>query len=220
MGFQYSNNKPIICAYYTDNYKQEIKKLEKSLNKFGLEYFFKRYESRGYWEANTRIKPEFLLECLELYTGKSIVYLDADAVVRKPLILFDNIKDDLGVYHSKISDAFSHKYLTGTLYLANNKKTKKFLEDWIEFQKGTLLGVDQDSFEKAIQINKDLGVFKLPESYVKIFDRAGEDPVIEHFQASRNRVKLQRLLKKLRNTLIGVCATILVFWFLYYMLNL
>jgi len=205
---------PVICAYYTDNYKNEVETLKESLDKLGITYYVKRYESRGYWEANTCIKPEFLLECLDRFPGRSIVYLDADAVVRKPLSLFDNIEADIGVFHCSDAGGFSHKYLTGTIFIANNSKSRLFIKDWIECQRGVWLGVDQDSFDKAMAINKDLSVFNLPESYVKIFDRTGADAVIEHFQASRKKVKLQRFIKKLRNACIIIFAVSLVYWFL------
>lgn len=211
-----AHSTPVICAYYTDNYRKEIETLKESLEKFGIYYYIKRFESRGYWEANTRIKPEFLLDCLDRFTGKPIVYLDADAVVRMPLSLFETIEADIGVFHSPTAKGFSHRYLTGTLYLANNQKIRHFVKDWIDFQKGALLGVDQDSFEQAMAKNSELIVVDLPESYVKIFDRVGVEAVIEHFQASRNRVKLQRFLKKFRNVMIIVTSLLLALWLIYH----
>lgn len=216
-----SHDKPgntcIVCAFYTDSYRDEIAALQNSLEKLGIDYFFKRYKSRGYWEANTRIKPEFLLSCLDEFPGRPLVYLDADALVRKPLVFFDDLHADLSVFSAPTPQGFSHKYLTGTLYLANNAAIRKFLSDWVGFQRGNLLQVDQDSFEQAMESNRTLNVVPLPESYVKIFDRAGDDPVIEHFQASRKRVKLQRFLKKLRNAagivaLIGIVVWLLIRW--------
>lgn len=94
---------------------------------------------------------------------------------------------------------------------------ESFCPTGLGFSGGNLLQVDQDSFEQAMESNRTLNVVPLPESYVKIFDRAGDDPVIEHFQASRKRVKLQRFLKKLRNAagivaLIGIVVWLLIRW--------
>jgi len=75
-------DKYIVCAFYTDSYAAEVASLEASVSKFGLDFYKERYESRGYWEANTRIKPEFLLKCLEKFSGRDVVYLDADSVLR------------------------------------------------------------------------------------------------------------------------------------------
>lgn len=213
------DNKPIVCAYYTDNYINEISSLVSSLEHFCIDYYVQHYESRGYWEANTRIKPEFLSECLDRFPGRPIVYLDADAVVRKPLTLFDDVTGDIGVYRCQRAEGFSHNYLTGTLYLSNNDSVKKFIKKWIEYQKGKILSVDQDSFEFAIENSEHLKIFNIPESYVKIFDRNGEEPVIEHFQASRRRVKLQRLLKKARNIVLIVLCTIIILYILLLVIN-
>lgn len=207
-------NKFIVCAFYTDAYSKEIEQLKGSLLALNIGFHIKKYASRGYWEANTRIKPEFLSECLDQFKNTALVYVDADAVVRKHLDLFDVVHEDIGVFCVPSTLKYSHKFLTGTLYLANNDKVKKFVNDWIAFQSGTVLGVDQDSFELAMEANPELTVLQLPESYVKIFDKDGEVAVIEHFQASRKRVKLQRLIKKIRNALFISSLVLLFMWIL------
>ncbi|RTL35474.1 MAG: hypothetical protein EKK49_07275 [Rhodocyclaceae bacterium] len=193
----------LVCAFYTDTYAAEAAQLRASLERTGTPYFLKRCPSRGYWEANTRIKPEFLRDCLQRFAGRDVVYLDADSVVRSPLRLFFDFDADLGVFVAPGDGGFSHRYLTGTLYLRNAPPTRAFVDDWIAAQDGMLLGVDQDSFTAAIERHPELRIGPLPESYVKIFDRGTETPVVEHFQASRRHVKLQRSLKKVRNVVIG-----------------
>lgn len=193
----------LVCAFYTDAYAAEAAQLRASLEQTGTPYFLKRFPSRGYWEANTRIKPEFLRDCLQRFDGRAVVYLDADSVVRSPLRLFFDFDADLGVFVAPGDGGFSHRYLTGTLYLRNAPPTRAFVDDWIAAQEGMLLGVDQDSFTAAIDRHPELRIGPLPESYVKIFDRGTETPVVEHFQASRRHVKLQRALKKIRNLAIG-----------------
>ncbi|MBS0355642.1 MAG: hypothetical protein JSR83_17280 [Proteobacteria bacterium] len=193
----------LVCAFYTDTYAAEAAQLRASLERTGTPYFLKRCPSRGYWEANTRIKPEFLRDCLQRFAGRDVVYLDADSVVRSPLRLFFDFDADLGVFVAPGDGGFSHRYLTGTLYLRNGPPTRAFVDDWIAAQDGMLLGVDQDSFTAAIERHPALSIGPLPESYVKIFDRGTETPVVEHFQASRRHVKLQRAIKKVRNVVIG-----------------
>jgi hypothetical protein len=175
---QQTDSKFIVCAFYTDKYCLEIDKLKESLTNLNIEHYVKHYESRGYWEANTRIKPEFLLECLNKFNNKSVVYIDADAIVRKPLDLFNEIHEDIGVYCSNAADNFSHNYLTGTIFLKNNIKIKRFISDWINLQDGMVIGVDQDSFEQALKKNTYITIYKLPQSYVKIFDNVDTNPII------------------------------------------
>lgn len=202
----------LVVCFYTDNYAEEAARLRSSLDETGTPYYLRHYSSRGFWEANTRIKPEFLLDCLKRFPGRDIVYLDADSVVRSRLELFYDFPGDLGVYMAPQGSGLSHRYLTGTLYLRNCPAMHAFLQAWIDAQEGMVLGVDQDSFTTAIEAISGLRVEPLPESYVKIVDRGCTTPVVEHFQASRRRVKLQRTLKKCRNTLVFSALLGSVLW--------
>ena len=205
----------LTCGFFTDGYAAEAAKLRDSLDRTQTPYFLKRFASRGYWEANTRIKPEFLLDCLRRFPDRAIVYLDADSVVRSPLKLFFDFDADVGVFIAPESSGMSHRYLTGTLYLRNTPAVRAFVEDWIGAQGGMVLGVDQDSFTAAIEKHPELRIGALPESYVKIFDRGVETPVVEHFQASRRRVKLQRAMKKTRNAAMGLVVLAGIAWLAY-----
>lgn len=202
----------LTCCFFTDAYLTHAEHLRTSLTQTQTPHFIKHYPSRGYWEANTRIKPEFLLACLQRFPDRDIAYLDADSIVHAPLELFFNFPGDLGAFVSPPNSRLSHRYLTGTLYLRNTAAVRSFVQDWIDAQNGMVLGVDQDSFAAAIERNPALVVTPLPESYVKIFDRGDTAPVIEHFQASRRHVKLQRALKKGRNTLLAALAIAGAIW--------
>jgi hypothetical protein len=194
----------LVCAYYTDAYRSEVESLVKSLEALNIPHFVKHYASRGFWEANTRIKPEFLLDCLSRFPDKNIVYLDADSVVRSNPALFENFDGDLAVYVAEAGAGYSHKYLTGTIFLRNSAAVRGFVQSWVDAQKGARVEVDQDSFETAVSGSPNLRLQPLPAGYTKIFDRAdmGGEVVIEHFQASRKRLKLSKLLKRLRNVLL------------------
>lgn len=208
--------KYIVCAFYTDSYAAEVASLEASVSKFGLDFYKERYESRGYWEANTRIKPEFLLKCLEKFSGRDVVYLDADSVLRAHPHFFDSFDGDVGVYAAEAA-GFTHKFLTGTIYLRNSSVVQDFLRLWASSQGLKATDVDQDGFQRAINASPRLKVVPLPAGYTKIFDRddmQGE-VVVEHFQASRQRVKLSRVLKKLRNTIAGILLLSLLVIFLF-----
>ena len=189
----------------------------RSLESLGIPYFTRHYVSRGFWEANTRIKPEFLMDCLRQFGGKNIVYLDADSVVRSRPLLFDNFPAELGVYVAEQGLGYSHKYLTGTIFLRNTVEVHRFVQRWIDAQKGARVEVDQDSFAVAVSESPDLRLVPLPAGYTKIFDRedmTGE-VVIEHFQASRKRVKLAKILKRVRNISAFALLLAVVVWVLF-----
>lgn len=194
----------VVCAFYTDSYQRQMEALRLSLKQHRLNYYLRRYESRGFWEANTGIKPEFLLDCLDKFPGMDIVYLDADAVVKRYPALFHEIDADVGVCFTPEGEGFSHRVLTGTLFFKNNPVAKHFVEVWLKEQRKKSLACDQDSFERALDKSENIRYHDLPVSYVKIFDKGNADAVIEHYQASRGKLKFKKLVKRARNISVAL----------------
>ncbi len=208
----------MVCCFYTDNYHKYAMALKESLDKFGLNYCLQKVENRGHWEANTRIKPEFLLDCLHRFQDMNLLYLDADAVVKKPLDYFDDISEDLAIYTtSKAVEGMSHDFLTGTIFIKNNPMGKLLLEKWVQAQSNAKqTQVDQDSIETAIyQLQDKISILPLPLAYIKIFDtdmakNYDSEIYIEQYQASRGQTKLRRKRIRQRNRLIGAIVILLV----------
>ena len=199
----------VICCFFTDSYHDHAMSLKRSLEAFDISYFFKQVEDAGYWEANTRIKPHFVLECLQKFPDKNIVYLDADAVVKKPLDYFNHIDADIAIYKTKGMAGMSHDYLASTMFFNNTANTHKLVEQWIAEQvDGKRTQVDQDSLDAAMtKLDGLLTIEPLNPGYIKIFDKEYEGEVfIEQLQASRGQTKLRRQRIRQRNRLIGVIA--------------
>ncbi len=198
-----TDNRFIVCCYFTENYRELALSLKASLDKFNLPYCLQPVEDAGYWEANTRLKPVFLRDCLRAFPDKDVLYLDADAVVKKTLDFFNNVQEDLAIYVANRDDTgMSHGYLTGTVFIKNNPTGEALLTKWVEAQhNGSKTQVDQDSIEIAIQqLAEQISIAPLPLSYVKIFDKEYEgDIYIEQYQASRSQTKLRRKRIRRRN---------------------
>lgn len=211
----------IICCFFTPSYEANVKGLKDSLETLEINHYLQPIQDQGYWEANTRVKPHFLLHCLKRFSDCNIVYLDADAVVKKPLDYFDKLQADISVYETHRKKGMSHDYLTGTIFLKNNPATLYFVEKWCNQQLNcskTL--VDQDSFDQAMLVCKDdLIVEPLPLGYIKIFDKEYDGEVfIEQFQASRSQIKLKRQLIRRRNKFIIMSIlifTIIILFFIF-----
>lgn len=203
----------LVCCFYTSSYKEHAMRLKESLDTFNVGYYFSEVEDAGYWEGNTRLKPHFIQECLELFPEKDVLYLDADAVIKKPINYFNSITKDIALYKATGLPGMSHNYLAGTMFFKNNQLTRDFVNQWIAEQKnGKKTQVDQDSLDEAmIKFENKLSVEPLPAGYIKIFDKDYEGEVyIEQYQASRNHVKLRRKLIRRRNKLLilGAIATL------------
>ncbi len=187
----------VVCAFYTPNYRDDVERLEISLKAFGHEYHLQEFERLPTWEQNTGIKPKFLLECLERFEGKDVLYLDADAFIRRRMDGFDEFEGDIGIHFNEKGG--SHSIRTGTIYLRNNPRTHQFMRDWIEAQTQNLKYNDQDSFEVAYKKRQqDVQFFNLPVAYVKIYDRDNVKAYVEHFQASRRSDNVKAFSKQRR----------------------
>lgn len=194
-----------VIAYCTSNsqYVELIKKLKASCEEFDIKIMTREYDDRGTWELNCAIKSEFILDMLRSFPGDTLVYIDADAVVKKPLDL-DFGGMDFGCYF------LNDELLSGTLFFHSNERTIDFVAEWVRDQKQDpnvwdqkVLQATLESYQKILQETTDgtdsLKIMKLTASYCKIFDNINHkdvDPVIEHFQASR---------KEKRDRKIGSC---------------
>ena len=189
----------MVCAFYTPNYLPQISSLKASLEAQGINHFLKRYEPRGGWEANTRLKPVFVDYCLQKFTGTDIVYLDADAVVRKPLAAFANMTSDVTMlFHpTKANGKWYLRISAGTVAVRNTPGGRKFAALWKAGEaKSTITTVDEDLVYMAFADMAGVSITVLPPEYYKIFDAPGSDPTIEHFQASRGQFKIRKTMRR------------------------
>lgn len=188
----------IAIAYYTAGtpYEIEVENLRRSLIQFDIKHDIMSYENRGSWVANCGIKPEFCLAMMERYPGEILMYVDADAVVKRPPVFVQDFKGDMAVHYRK-----RRELLSGTLVLKSTPRMKELMQRWVEYQKLNPLMWDQKTLYQVLQEPqwRDLEIKELPASYIKIFDAKdmGKNPVIEHYQASRRfkqRVTLKQAL--------------------------
>lgn len=208
----------VVCAYYTDDYAEHAARLEASVRALGLPFHAERVDSAGSWQANTALKPAFIARCLDRFPDRDIVYLDADCRLMRYPALFETLEGDVGIFFTprrswlayklrrlfggKKEKRFSHRVLTGTLFLRNNARVRRFVQDWIRAQERLADKVDQDSIEAVIDTAGELRFTPLPFEYVKIHDHAAVgEPVIEHYQASREANRSARAAQRRRRGL-------------------
>lgn len=212
----------IVCCFYTESYHEHAMRLKGSLDKFNLSYYFSQVEDAGYWEANTRLKPHFVLECLNKFPEKDILYLDADAIVKQPIDYFNNVTADVAFYKTKGMPGMSHDYLASTMFFKNTEPTKALVQQWITEQvDGKNTQVDQDSLDQAmIKFEDKISMESLPAGYIKIFDKDYEGEIyIEQYQASRGQTKLRRQKIRQRNRILGALIIGSAVFGIYFILN-
>lgn len=177
----------IVASMFTVNtpYEKEILKLKTSLDKFKIKYELIGVKDQGNWEKNTQMKPHVIKNIMKKH-NKPVVWIDADAIVLKDPVFFNNLNTDISYYTINWPNGFVEK-CSGTLYLANNENVHKFIDRWINMN-------SSNSQPDALNMQAILPEFEylnykpLPADYLKIFDNVlivAPDPVIVHNQASR-----------------------------------
>jgi SAM-dependent methyltransferase len=192
--------KPLITGCYTKNtpYELEIKRLEKSLIRFGFEYYFEGLNSLGDWRKNVHQKVEFVQRCMNKF-DRDIIQMDSDVELMHYPVLFDSLGDyDVGVHvmpeenHVLGGEKVTFKDMTNVsvLYLKNTPATKKLVDAWVEEDATLRAHIDDISFGDTLKKFPDLKVLRLPDEYCHIYDRpTDKEPIIELYQANRRHRK-------------------------------
>jgi len=168
---------------HTPNYAGNAERLMESLDGFGLDYEVEVYEDRGSWVDNCAYKAEFIYEMHQRH-GR-VVWLDADCVVRKEPALFKSLNADVAFHRFK-----GKELLSGTLFFNDTEGAEKLINSWVRRNKEKPGVWDQKNLDDAVKGLPELEISILPPEYCFIFDLSKShygklDPVIEHFQASR-----------------------------------
>ena len=131
---QQNNNYIVISGYTIDTpYETEAANLKATLEAHNIQFHFTGVKSQGSWRRNCRAMNYIILEAFDKYPDKDIVWLDADARVRKPLILFDDYRYDIGLYFPVWPPNSGKKECrTGTIYFKNTPKVKDFFAKYVK----------------------------------------------------------------------------------------
>ena len=153
------------------------------MKKFKLEYDIEEIKSLGSWNLNINHKASFLLRKLEEHK-KSVIWIDADAIVRKYPTYFDIIQEDIGVHYENMVGLKG-----GVVFVNNTQSAKIVLERWKKNSENMPSILDQRHLQGVLRgeyiETHNATVFFLPDSYYHIWDLSKGKPTIEHFQASR-----------------------------------
>jgi len=127
---------------------------------------------------------------MDKHHGRPVVYLDADAYVwSRPHLFYEPMLCDIAVHYRQ-----GKELLNGTLYLPPTPMTRAVVDRY-----AALVAARPDEhneqrlLDEAIRTTPGMLVYRLPASYCWIHDlmaddlAPGEEPVIEHLQASRER---------------------------------
>lgn len=172
----------VVCAFYAPDSLPKVLSLKHSLQRLGINFFLKVHDGDGSGHANARLKPRFLEYCLKKFPGKDIVYVDANAVVCKPLTFLENHASDVSLYFRPVmvdGNALLRPS-SGTMFIKNSEVGRQFVSLWRKAGENAKPGmVDEDLLHLAFTEMRGISISVLPHSYIKVFDQP-KDPAHEH----------------------------------------
>lgn len=196
---------PIVISFYTKDtfYQLEVQNLIASCEKFGIICDIEAINSFGSWEVNCAFKPFFIHRKLQ-ELKQPVLWVDADAIFKKkPEILPVFAKDFAVRINADIPIDHPSRVMSGTVYANYTAGADALLRLWAKRSQEEINRVgrkeefwDQISLRDALYCEENPAAFDtLPHTYTRIVDHRGdlqleEEPVIEHYQASRRYKKL------------------------------
>jgi hypothetical protein len=187
----------VVCSYCTPGpYEREMDRLWNSVKRFpGLQYHFHVMDpflpyARS-WVDAVLYKPLFILDCLDRFAGKPVLFVDADAILKRdPRSVLPNTwlpeaycVPAVSVYRHRPSEPCS-----GTVVCAPVVQSKRVIQAWLNAQSdGPLPNQPQRVLNRVDNVNMGLGVewcwiFDICE---KRYPGRSDQAIIEHLQASR-----------------------------------
>lgn len=187
-----------IVSFYTSGtgYENEIKKLIESMREFNLSYYIVAYPPLGTWRRNLNYKSLLIRESLNAFPSLDVVFIDADAIIRKNPVLFDELSEsdafDIAIFRLAKRGIEPNELVASTIWIKNNEVARKIVDRWHSIATRTPLIRHQKCLDIAIKEligeSVPIRVYNLPFEYACIYDhptRDGREATIEQFQASR-----------------------------------
>jgi len=195
-------------TYWTrgNGYEAEFAKLKASAGEFGVTLMDTELRAAdfGSWKAVVGYKPQFiynaLVRCLETRVD-GILWIDADAIVRRPLDWALFASCDVAWHLFRRYPKADDEFLTGTMFFRVTAPVLEFVEEWALATPAMKFSDTPEQLSlKSTWIKAHAGAWTwkerlrhtdLPPEWVWIFDDFpaiyGKDRrlVIEHHQASR-----------------------------------
>lgn len=127
----------IVVSYFTNGeYAGKAERLRASLDRLGIRHDIHKMPDQGSWQKNTFMKPTFIRQKLYQH-GVPVVWVDADAVVLRPLDIFLAPLFRIAVYRYSPVNIFigsewhnRGQLWNGTAYFADTEYSRGILISW------------------------------------------------------------------------------------------
>jgi len=190
----------IVCGWYTPDYAHWVPPLLASLDAVRAPHDFTQVDQMaGGWERNTLRKPRMLAEAMGRHPGTTVILMDVDALVKRPLDELAGITTDVGVHlRGKLSKLGNLRFgsRSGTMVVRPTAKAQAFVALWAQLSEAAPWGtVDQRTLTVAIARTAGLTVTNLSVRFCATEADKVVEPVIAHGRASRDVSKVSWLMR-------------------------
>lgn len=167
----------MAISYVTSgtDYENEVQHLKGDLERFKIPYEIMKAESQGNWTLNCYYRAVVIQKAMLKYPNKNIVWIDADARIRKYPKLFDDMKAQIAATYR------GDELLWGTVFYKNCDLVFEFCDDWWKDRGLSQRRTVQSLLDKYIK-ERGLSFYKLPTTYTQIFDLMVGDPSVSTIQ--------------------------------------
>jgi hypothetical protein len=165
----------MIVSFYTENwrYRERAEAMADQLKMWGIAHDIRPLADRGNWLANTRLKPFYIREMLDLYPR--IVWVDADSLLhQRPGMLLDFREDLLLRPHSTVEGRAWHVAVMGW---KSTPQTRALCNEWIQCAESDG-GTDEAAFDKVISRYPSLSIGLMPPKYHRLHHEPQSHAVI------------------------------------------
>lgn len=158
---------PLYISYFTRDtpYESEAAELAVTLRQFGLPHDIQGIDARGSWNANAGHKPTFIRDMMLQYDGRPLVFLDADARVVKPPVLFGEI--NRGGFDFAAHWLNDHELISACLYFAPTRPAWELVRKWQAevAANPNQSTADQACLQAVVENSPGLNQYRLPPTY-------------------------------------------------------
>lgn len=200
------NRFPTVITFYTPTweYATYAARLGQQCVDLGVPFYSKEYKPAENWLANTRIKPRFILESLQLLK-RPVLWIDADgSLYKQPTYFVGNYPYDFAARRKQIPDG--RIWHVGTMFFNYTEKALTFLAAWNNLlDDNTFDGSDElclDILWKEHSTEFGLATDDLPETYFEMYKTINQTPrsdtVIAHraSQCSNKKATMNELRQR------------------------
>jgi hypothetical protein len=193
----------LVCGYFTPDYRRWAETLAVSLRHHNAPYHLFATTRAGTWEANSRQKPAAILNAMDRYPDKVIVWLDVDCQVLGDLSPLADLRADFAAYTRTRQPKWRRRQRflvkSGTMVFKPTEAARAFVSEWSKnATRAQPWDSDQHSLLKTFGEMSGVTFQRLPHTWCAVVGERHADgkPIIQHASAAREQTKPWKLIAK------------------------